>query len=246
MIKKIIFLILSTINLLLLNNCKEDYQLKSKYLDSKNCYYRINISYDTLKLDYHLVFDTSTFSLSPLDSTRFMVYQSSYFAWHNSYISYRLLKEYPDVEIITVNWKKDSALRKPLYSLNEERSNLLNEYSKKLHYDFITYLIDSIPVEDYFIYNQIMYELYTTYHDSRLTWNLAYLVNRFEQKQCGHKIEDVSSEVFELLYIGIGVSVLSEEKKKELKHYLKFFGSKCQPDKNLRNEKFNLLNLNLK
>ena len=102
-------------------------------MNNKNCYYEINYSNDSLFLDYYLVFDTTTFSLANIDTSKVSHYQSAYFAWHANYISYRILKEYEDFENITVFWKSDTLLNRTLITEKIKHKRYLEQKISKIH-----------------------------------------------------------------------------------------------------------------
>ena len=237
-----IFLVINYI-IFIFAACNNNYKLNSEYLDSKNCYYELNYSNDSLFLDYYLVFDTTTFSLANIDTSRVSLYQSAYFAWHANYISYRILREFGDFEKILVYWKSDTLLSRTLFTKSNARENLEKKFSNPLHYTFVRYLIDSIPVEDYFTMNNILFELYEIYEDPRLSWNYAHLINQFEKNQCGYEEEHVSFEIFMLLDIGIRVANLDESKINDLLRFNGYFINHCLPNRDSINEEFDKLNL---
>jgi len=238
-------LVISLISAFIIS-CADRNSFNTDYLDGKNCNYLLKSRKNTLLLNYHLIFDTTTFELLNIDTSRFTLYQSAYFAWHVSYISYMVLNENPGYDYITVSWTSDPLLKHTLFSITNSRAELNLEFNDTLHHSFVSYLIDSIPVEDYFLYNNILNKLYKLYEDPRLAWNYAYLVNQYEKKQCGNPLKDVSFEVFVLLNIGIDNSNLIPRKKKELIEHNSFFIHKCAPDKRLLNKKFEKLNISNK
>jgi hypothetical protein len=223
--------------------CSNENSIKSTYLDSKNCVYDLKYHNESLFLHYHLVFDTSTFELANIDTAKFTIYQSAYFAWHSNYISYRILNELKGFKDITITWKHSNKLDSTIFRMKKHLSELEKKFSDPQHLSFVSYMIDSIPVEDYFTMNKLLNELYEIYPDPRFTWNYAHLINQFEKNQCGNKNEDVSYEIFVFLNIGIDISTLSEKKKKELKKHNNYFIQKCLPDRELLNEEFDKLNI---
>ncbi|NOX46160.1 MAG: hypothetical protein GXO89_04190 [Chlorobi bacterium] len=235
-------LVISLIGFFIIS-CNVKKSFNTDYLDRKSCIYLIRAQEDTLLLDYHLVLDTAAFELSNIDTSRFSLYQSSYFAWHATFIGYKVLNVNSEYDYITVNWKSDPLLINTLFSITNRKTELNIEFKDTLHNSYVSYLVDSIPLEDYFIYNNILNKLYQLYEDPRLSWNYAYLISQYEKEQCGNPLKDVSYEVFVLLNIGIDASNLISQKKKELINHNHFFMHKCIPDERLLHKKFEKLNI---
>lgn len=225
--------------------CSRPDNINSDYLNQKKCIYQLSLNdqKDTLLLKYHLVFDTSTFVLAQIDTSRKSLYQSSYFAWHASFISYCILKEISNLNYIKVCFYSDSLKDKIAFKKQYGREGLEETYSNQFQYNFISYMIDSINVEDYFIYNKLLSELYEAYNDPRLTWNYSYLVNQLKECQCGNDQEDVSFEIFLLLNAGIELSTLEEGLKQKLIKHNRYFMQNCLPLLENINHQFDKLNI---
>ncbi len=244
MIKKVLrsFLVISM--LLIIFGCSKRESFVSNYLENKECTYKLHGLNDTLVLDYYLHFDTSEYYLTNYDSNRKSIYNSSYFAWHAQLISYNILNKNTDYKSIKLIWNSDSCLSKKLYVFEYNQHSLDKVFRDSTHFVFTSYLIDSIPIDHYFILNEILYELYTYYNDSRLTWNFAYLISQFEQFQCENEDEHVSFEILTLMYLAIEQSDFQNELQKELLAYISFYLNYCKPILTSDNGSINILRLN--
>ena len=237
------FLIISLV-LLGTISCTEKKDLRSYYLDGIKCDYKFMHSDDTLFLYYKLVFDTTTFELAKIDERRSTIFKSAYFDYNINYISYKVLNEQQIYNNIVVYFFSDSFYKKPISMTMNRRTDLFEKYENKNHLIFMTYLIDSIPIGEYFTFNKILNDLYKAYGDSRLTWNYAYLISRFEKCQCNNENVDVSFEILRLIDIGIKLSSLDKNYKKSMLEHNGFFIRECIHDIREMRPGFEQLHLN--